>query len=89
MESGCCDGCLIRSVVPLMKTAQEMMGHQKANGQFGGQAFMLMRMVANGSAVVRFGEDSDSSGMIDGREVDDSDPDYQHEDDSDDSMEGL
>jgi hypothetical protein len=66
--------------------AQEMMGQLIANGQFGGQAFMLMRMVANGSAVVRFGGDSDSSGMIDGREVDDSDPDYQQEDDSDDAM---
>jgi Galactose oxidase, central domain len=67
--------------------AQEMMGQLIANGQFGGQAFMLMRMFANSSAVVRFGGDSDSSPARSGRDDDGSDSRSRDESDTE-AMEG-
>ena len=60
--------------------AQEMMGQLIANGHFGGQAFMLMRMVANGSVAVRFGVDSDPSD-------DDGSEDHLSDDNDDESFE--
>lgn len=67
--------------------AQEMMGQLIANGQYGGQAFMIMRMIANGSGLVQFGgfENSESA---ESNSDEEDDPDYDEESHSDEEMMG-
>jgi len=58
--------------------AQGMLAQLISTGQFGGDAFNLIRLIANGSAVVRFEGESDSSDGDESGDIAD-DPDYEEE----------